>query len=148
MISDPVNPYTIILSLFLLAGVATMAWGWAIIARARRTQAWPATTGTVTHSAVADADSIPDIRFRYAVDGVDHEGTYAFPAGTQPSQELTATYLAKYPPGALVAVHYDPAQPERATLEPGLGRGDWLIFALGLVGTVFGALFLLLGGIR
>ncbi len=147
MDSDPLNPYTIILSLFLVAGLATTAWGWKILARGRRTRQWPTVEGKVVHSAVKDQDSIPDIAYAYAVSGVEYRATYQFPGGTQPSQELTATYLAKFPTGSKVTVHYDPNHPDQATLEPGVGRGDWLILMLGLFATVFGVIFLFFGGI-
>ncbi len=141
------NPYTLILGIFLIAGIATTAWGWMIIVRGRGTRRWPAVSGSITRSAVRDHDSIPDITFTYTVNGTTYRCVHRFPSGTQPSQELTAQYLTKFPLGTPVTVHYDPSHPQHATIEPGLARGDWLIFALGLIATVFGAIFLLFGGV-
>lgn len=141
------NPYIIILSFFLIAGLATSAWGWAIIVRGRRTRRWPSVDGTVLQNAVIEDDSMPHIEFGYTVAGRDYRCGQAFPGGITPSRELIASYTAKYPAGAKVRVHYDPARPERATLEPGLARGDWMIFVLGVIGTLFGAVFLWFGSV-
>ena len=139
------NPYTIILSFFLIAGIATSIWGWAILMRGRRTQRWPSVDGAISQCAASDSDALPEIEFSYTVAGRDYRCEHAFPGGTTPSQELIASYVLKYPVGAKVKVHYDPAHPERATLEPGLARGDWMIFVLGVIATVLGAAFLLFG---
>ncbi len=139
------NPYLIILSCFLVAGLATSAWGWLIIARGRRTLNWPSVEGIILQCAASDDDSLPHIEFRYAVAGRDFQCKHTFPGGTTPSQQLVASYTVKYPVGAKVRVHYDPARPEHATLEPGLARGDWMIFVLGVIATIFGIIFLLFG---
>ena len=139
------NPYMIILSFFLLAGLATSAWGWAVIARGRRTLRWPSVEGTISQCAVSDDDSLPQIEFSYSVAGRDYRCEQVFPGGTTPSQQLVASYVLKYPVGAKVKAHYDPARPEHATLEPGLARGDWMIFVLGVIATIFGIIFLLFG---
>ncbi len=62
-----------------------------------------------------------------------------------PAGEFAASHLTTFPAGAKVQVHYNPAHPERATLEPGLGRGDWLVFAAGIAAMLFGVLALLFG---
>lgn len=139
------NPYTIILSLFLVAGIATSIWGWTIILRSRRTRSWPAVDGAISQCAASDSDALPEIEFSYTVAARDYRCGHTFPGGTTPSQELIASYVLKYPVGTKVKVHYDPVHPERATLEPGLARGDWMILVLGIIATVLGAAFLLLG---
>lgn len=141
------NPYTIILSFFLIAGLATSVWGWIIIMRGRRTRCWPSVDGTILQNATSDGDSMPQIEFGYSVAGHDYQCEHTFPGGITPSQELIAGYIAKYPAGAKVRVHYDPARPEHATLEPGLARGDWMIFVLGVIGTLSGTVFLWFGSV-
>jgi hypothetical protein len=61
-----------------------------------------------------------------------------FPDGTSPSPEFATSYVRKYPVGAKVPVYYNPDQPDQATLEPGLTRGDWMIPALGIAAMAFG----------
>ncbi len=140
------NPYTIILSFFLIAGFSTSIWGWIIIVRGRRTRHWPSVDGAIAQCAASASDFMPHIEFSYTVAGREYRCAHAVPGGTTPSQELIASYTPKYPVGTQVRVHYDPAHPERATLEPGLARGDWMIFVLGVIATFFGAIFLLFGG--
>jgi len=89
---------------------------------------------------------MPNIEFSYTVAGYHFRCEHIFPGGTAPSQELIASYPKKHPVGGKVKVHYDPARPERATLEPGSGRDDWMILALGIIATIFGAAFMLFGG--
>ena len=113
--------------------------------RGRRTLHWPSVEGAISQCAVSDDDSLPQIEFSYIVAGRDYRCEQVFPGGTTPSQQLVASYVLKYPVGAKVKVHYDPACPEHATLEPGLARGDWMIFVLGVIATIFGIIFLLFG---
>lgn len=141
------NPYLLILGFFLLGGLATVAWGWSIIARAKRTLRWPAVDGTITQNISSDSEALPDIEFSYPVGGKDYRCNHDYPGGITPSQELSASYRTKYPVGASVKVHYDPAHPEQATFEPGLARGDWMIFVLGVIATLFAVIFLLFGGV-
>ena len=139
------NPYILILSFFLIAAVTTSVWGWTIIARGRRTLRWPSAEGTISRCTVSDDDSLPQIEFSYHVAGHDYRCEQAFPSGTTPSPQLVASYVLKYPVDAKVTVHYDPARPEHATLEPGLARGDWMILVLGVIATLFAIVFLFFG---
>ena len=141
------NAYTLIIGLFTLGGLVTVVWGAIIIARARNTARWPAATGTIEESAIAseDDDLLPHIVFRYAVNGSDYRRTLEFPGGITPTREFSAEYLRKYPAGAAVSVYYDPRDPARATLEPGLARGDWLVLAFGLGASLLGVVMLVMG---
>jgi len=142
------NPYILILILFLLGGLGTTVWGWTIIARGKRTLKWPAVDGVIEKSRRSsnEDDLLPEIVFSYSVSGSRHERSLEFPSGTNPTPALSASYVAKYPEGAPVQVYYNPVQPEQATLEPGPGRDDWLVFILGIMVTVIGLGFLLFGG--
>lgn len=141
------NPYIIILILFTLAGVVAMFWGWAIIGRARKTKHWPMVQGRVERSELAsDAnDLLPDIQFSYTVNEQHYRCTLEFPRDVTPTPEFAASYVKKFPAGSQVAVYYDPARPDRSTLEPGLGRGDWMVFVLGLGAAISGILFMVFG---
>ncbi|TND01753.1 MAG: Uncharacterized protein FD120_2517 [Gammaproteobacteria bacterium] len=143
------NPYIFILGLFTLAGLLTTMWGWRIIARARQTLRWPSTEGVIDKSEETSdtSDLLPTIGFSYMVAGQTRGSRLEFPGGITPTPEFTRHYLNKYPAGEKVRVYYDPADPDRTTLEPGLGQGDWLIFVVGLLATFIGAGLLLFGNL-
>ena len=134
------NPYAIILGLFIIAGFIVTLWGGIIIIRARKTQRWPVTEGTIEQSAPTSEanDLLPHILFSYTVATHTYQHTLEFPGGVNPSPELATHYVRKYPAGAKVPVYYNPDQPDQATLEPGLARSDWMIPILGIAAMAFG----------
>ena len=138
------NPYIIVLVLFAIVGVLVSTWGWAIIAKARKTRHWPNVEGMIEECEPASDvdDLLPHIVYRYTVSGQSYRRVLEFPGSVSPSKEFTAAYTEKFPAGAKVPVYYDPAQPDHAILEPGIGS-DWMILALGIIMTLFavGALF-------
>ena len=91
-------------------------------------------------------EMLPHIVFSFIIGGQTYRHTLEYPAGASPMPELVHHYLEKYPLNAPVQVHYDPADPQRATLEPGAAPGDWFIVATGLAIALFALLALLFGG--
>lgn len=140
------NAYGLIIGLFIIGGLIAALWGGVLIARARRTRHWPSVEGVIEASEVSSHtdDLLPHIEYSYTVDGNTYRRVVDFPAGTTPTQELSASYLQKYPQGSTVRVHYDPADPETATLAPGAEGGDWLVLAFGLGAVLLGILMLFL----
>lgn len=121
---------------------------------------WPTVNGRITRSEVVeemrevhDKDRLgirrepryrPAVQFSYRVGGKDYSSD-ALQWGWSAiytDREQPRSIVAKYPSGASVPVHYDPADPQNAVLEPEQGGGTWapLIFAALFIGT--GALFL------
>ena len=143
-----INPYLIIISLFIIAGLATTVWGWSIIARGRKMRHWPSVDGVIEQSAATSEidDLLPHIGYRYAVAGQTYRGVMQFQAGISPTPEFAAGYVEKYPAGARVQVYYDPARPEHSTLESGPNRGDWLVLALGLGAVLLGVVLMIGSG--
>jgi hypothetical protein len=144
------NAYAIIIGLFIAGGLATALWGASLIRRARIRRDWPATEGLIETSTAAPPESsgaddlLPHIVFSYTVDGKTYRRALEFPAGTMPTPEFAAAYVSKYPAGTRLSVHYDPHEPENATLEPGSGRGDALILGIGIAAVVVGIVLLLI----
>lgn len=138
------NPYVIILALFALAGLIIAVWGWRLIAKGRATRRWPTAEGIVENEAQTD-DKTPILYVSYSVNGHAYRQALALPDEMPSVGTFTARHFEKFPAGARIQVHYDPAHPERITLEPGLGRGDWLVFAAGIAAMLFGMLALLFG---
>lgn len=139
------NPYTVVLGLFIVAGAATTLWGWWIIRNARQSLRWPTEEGAIEHAEAQPEtdDLLPRIEFSYTVSDQRYLTAVHFPSGTTPTPELSRQYLEKYPVGRHVTVYYDPQRPQHATLEPGMAQGDWMIFALGLIATAIGIAMLL-----
>ena len=52
---------------------------------------------------------------------------------------------ARFPEGAVVQIHDDPIDPQRAVLEPGNRTGEWVGRRLGFSCVVFGAIVFVLG---
>lgn len=141
------NAYGLILGLFFITGIITSAWGWRIIVQGRKTRQWPTTEGSIVTSSLDTArdDLLPHITYRYSVNGETLEANVTFSKDITPTQEFSNSYLEKYPVGSQVQVYYDVNQPSNSTLEPGMARGDWLVFAIGLSMALFGLLLLIFG---
>jgi len=103
--------------------------------QAVHSSSWPSVDGVVTESRVDHAtDSrgretdMPRITYRYSVDGDEHVGTRLFfgsqyrtswsanAKGTAHTQE----YIARYPTGAPLQVHYDPDHAATSVVEAGV----------------------------
>ncbi|RMD80058.1 MAG: DUF3592 domain-containing protein [Gammaproteobacteria bacterium] len=140
------NPNQVILSVAAAGGLGVAFWGWRVLQRSRRTARWPAVEGEIVESRPrrpGEGDPlVPHIVFRYSVDGREHRCAYRLPEGAHPFSDYSEALLRRYPVGQRVRVHYDPEDPDRATLEP-QARDDWVLLALGLA-TAAVALALLL----
>jgi len=138
------NPYIIILSLFVIAGLFATFWGWKIISDGKKTLSWPTTLGSIAkvEATSKSDDLLPLIEFSYCVNDKAYQCALDFPDSVTPSQELTNQYLKKYPAGTNVQVSYNPDNPEISTIEPGIANGDWFVFVLGVLTVVFGLIFL------
>lgn len=136
------NPYAIILGLFVITGVFTTLWGLRVMVSARRSLEWPVVEGTIEESRLSsdEFDLLPSIKFSYQVNQHSYQQSLKFPGDVTPTKEFAQSYVDKYPQGSTVQVFYNPEKPENATLEPGSGRGDWLILAIGLGMVIIGSL--------
>jgi len=135
--------YSVIIFLFIVSGVVLTLWGWSSMKRSRLRLAWPTVIGEVSRSDLQSPDDplLPLIEYRYQVDGRDYQSRLQFPGATSPSEELSKSYVARYPVGQSVTVYYQPQQAEQSTLEP-KSQGDWLLLAIGVVTIILGVIFL------
>jgi hypothetical protein len=128
------------LAVFVAFGAACAAVAVGLMRKVAACRRWPTVTGKVMstrmESFVEDDDSDASrsrrtpreteysgatIRYAFSVAGRDYQSTRRYmgrPIFTG-SSRATARVLAKYPPNALVTVHYNPANPAEAVLEPG-----------------------------
>ena len=139
------NPYGIIISLFTLGGLGMAAWGWIIIARGKKTLLWPSVDGVIERSQLAseENDILPKIVFSYTVSDHRYQRDATLTGGSGVTPDYAESVVKKFPEGAKVRVHYNPAQPEQAALEPGPAHDDWLIFSIGAGAAAMGIVFLI-----
>ncbi len=142
------SPYVVILTMLTVTGIIATVWGWLILAKAKKSKQWPSIEGEIVKSrrGLGRNDPLPDIEFRYTVQGRTYAKTQEFSADLTPDEEFTDNFLKKYPVGTSVTVYYDPYDPEQATLEKGFISGNWMVFALGVGVTLFGVLSLIFHG--
>ena len=111
------------------------------VRRGSASRRWPRTTGCVTRSFVLvgkpDGEGqtyTPNVEYEYRVEGVKYLGA------TMQYGQMGFSYrgwaeraIAGYPPGASVAVFYDPRRPAVAVLVPGTSRWNLILVAVGVV---------------
>lgn len=135
---------------WLLAGVGAcllVAVGWLLL-QARRSVAWPSTTGRVVEAKREEtASGSRDhggrwrlaLTYEYTVNGQRHEGhRVAFGDRIFPGRSRQAEVdelVARYPRGQEVTVHYDPRDPSRCALQTGTASNPYhmLLVVAGLL---------------
>lgn len=86
---------------------------------------WPITTATIRTSGIVVQGTfrnprwIPALDYTYSVNGREFTGNclcYGYIGTNTP--EAAQAMISRYPAGAVVPLHYDPARPEYSVLEP------------------------------
>lgn len=143
--SDPAR--ALYLGIFSMLGLGSLLVGLLLRHRVRAmgkaSLTWPRTTGEVKTSEVRSYrvrgghQFMANVTYAYTVNGRRHDGDRlrfgAYPAAKSAAEADAAAYT----PGAKVVVRYDPARPERATLEPGTAGSSVAGLILAIVGAVF-----------
>jgi hypothetical protein len=134
-----------------------------VLRTALRSERWPVASGRIVSSTATGHffglhECRVDVAYEYEINGTRYSstwvdfGTLAFSAGVDgreeglPRSESCSHYfqvravLDSYPVGAIIRVHYDPNNPRRAVLQPGLNSGL-------ILGIVSAAILLLAGGV-
>ena len=112
---------------------------------------WPTAPGEIISSAVEDVPGRlpsyePKVSYSYSVGGVTRTGNRLRFGDNTVSFEATARKrLASYPRGTAIQVHYDPEDPERSVLRPGVSRWNYAFMVL--AGAMFLAGLALLTGV-
>lgn len=99
---------------------------------------WPSTTGQVVERGVDPgaeairADSSLRLVYRYTVRGADYDSLRIDYIGRYGGDSTkVGSGLLHYTLGQPVSVYYDPQDPARAVLEPGITRANWIRLVLG-----------------
>lgn len=130
-----------VLFVFGLVGAGLSYWGWTILQDARASSSWPTSEGVVTSSEVdhsTDAEGgdsySPEIDYQYQVDGQSlTNNQIKFGENSYNSRRTAEEIAANYPVGRQVIVYYDPEQPDKAVLEPGVSSGSYIVLSIGVV---------------
>jgi hypothetical protein len=133
--------------IFLLAGAGILFAGMRQVIHASASDGWPVAAGEVRSSSV-EYDTAADgagtyraeVLYAYSVDGVDQlANRVAFGDFGSSDPGRAQRIVNSYPAGAEVTVHYDPDDPARAVLEPGVHGSTWLLPGFGAIFFVAGA---------
>jgi len=142
--------------IFILVGVGLSWWGWTILQNARSSASWPSVQGQITDALLdysTDADGgdsySPQVTYTYAVNGRSYESqTIKFGENSYGSKRQAQAILDRYPNGQRIAVFYDPTQPDRAVLEPGVSGGSYIVLAIGVLFVGLSLLWIVFVGVR
>jgi hypothetical protein len=121
-------------------GLAALVFFLAYWRNLRRANAWPVVTGEIVESRVEERGSldsgptrrtyVPIVEFRYEV-GCNSYASRQVAIGLQVSgsRAIADRVVGRYPLGARVEVHYDPANPSEAALENPT-RASWVLLGI------------------
>ncbi len=110
---------------------------------------WPKATARVVSSGVyasgagTGATFSPQVKYEFEAAGRSYRsGNIRYLLGTFYNADSAAEVESAYPAGRLVSVAYDPQDPNRSVLEPGVPRGMWTqalipLFFFSLCGYIF-----------
>jgi hypothetical protein len=147
-----------------VAGLGVIIWGFIRMRRASRTRSWPTTQGTIRSSRVTSREAPavetetrydedapapapqvlyrPQVEYTYTVDRQTYTGTeLGVDVVEVSSRQHAQAHAARYAPGRPVTVFYDPEDPSRALLEPGVQGTSWALPAAGAACVVVAAAF-------
>lgn len=77
-----------------------------------------------------------DMGYEYEVNGRRYEGHRVSFSAWDPQYSLNllnSWTAARYPAGTLASVHFDPLDPSRSVLEPGIQFSAWIAIILGII---------------
>ena len=113
--------------------------------RALAANGWPTTKGVVQSSEVALVKGgkgdghVPAVTYAYSVSGVSYVGDRIHFRDVSEMPEQAERAVASFPVGAEVAVHFDPDEPSKSLLRPGLYSYSFTWLGLSLAAIVVGS---------
>jgi hypothetical protein len=136
----------------LIAGACAIGFVWCLseIALASRSTHWPRTVGRIEQSNVKVEEDegrayIAAVTYSYLVDGQSYTGDRVSfgPVWKHAVEWWARKTVGVYEPGSAVTVTYDPANPRRAVLRPGVLRSavGGAIFCVIVAGGAFAVLY-------
>jgi len=132
--------------IFLALGGGLSFWGWNILQNAKASSSWPTAEGTVTISEVTRNSSAdggvsysPEVTYEYTASNQHYESyTIKFGENSYSSRRKAEGITSGYPVGKEVTVYYDPQDPGRSVLEPGVSGGSYIVLGIGVLFALIG----------
>jgi hypothetical protein len=146
---------------FFLLGAGLAIFGFVQRKKAKTAETWPTASGSIVSSRLDQSAHTehddehtytstsyrPVVEYTYEVGGKSHQGNRVFPGASMSYDHGTAQGIVnRYQPGAIVTVHYDPADPTQAVLETKSKGGNLFLIlgagfaVLGIVGCCIGVI--------
>jgi hypothetical protein len=127
--------------IFLAIGGGISFWGWNILQNAKASSSWPTAQGNVISSDVSYSSNAdggesysPEVIYQYTVNDQHYEShTIKFGENSYSSRRKAEGIASSYPVGKEVTVYYDPQNPERSVLEPGVSGGSYIVLGIGVL---------------
>ncbi len=147
-------------AVFGAVGLVVAGFGVNELTQADASASWPSVAGTVVSSQVKKSTSSrgtgrkrrrstshsASIVYEYTVDSRKHTAKRVSFGATSSSASSAREIVSRYPKGKAVTVYYDPADPERAVLEPGTSGGTYIPLGVGVVFAAIGG-YMAVGGL-
>ena len=149
-------------AVFFILGIIISYFGFSTIKLAIASESWPTVEGKVIKSeinsvkrrvkreerTVTETHYIPIVSYSYTTNGAPHISNKV--SFVEFSYDETCSSCAnairnKYPKDTIVKVHYNPEKPGEAVLEAGLQMRTFSELAVGIIFSIAGTLFFLLG---
>jgi hypothetical protein len=135
----------------LLIGIAAVVGGITLMSASRKARSWPVTTGRITERSVGPSTTTgasrpgryfePRVTYDYTVAGKSYQG-HRIGLATEAYDEDKARKVVNELPDA-VEVHYDPANPGEAVLQPSSIGMSLLVLIFGVIAALVGGGMLL-----
>jgi hypothetical protein len=135
-------------------GLLLSLYNLVLIVRAKSTENWDRTDGTITDSELVDCTSIgetdstfkPKVEYSYALNGNEYKSKRIYFGShimTSYNKRHCQKLVEKYPKGTKVIVYFDRANEKQSVLETGIKYQIIFGFILGLIITGIGLTFLI-----
>ena len=129
----------IIIVVLIIFGLVLGGFGYVKLKVSRESGTWPTTQGRITMARLDTTRSnnrtkySPRLNYTYTVAGTRYTGHNVSAVTSYTSRSRAQTVLSRYPAGSVVTVHYNPAKPSSAVLEPGGSGQALLIMGFGVI---------------
>lgn len=141
---------------FTVGGLVAVYFGYQMYEDSIASETWPVVSGTIISSGVVEIEDDegtsykPQVIYEYVANDSNIEGhRITFGQMSYSNYQYAQAIADQYPVGQPVEVHYDPDNPDKAVLEPGVQSSAWIIMGFGdffaLMGLILALVALIAG---